>query len=307
MNRIRRQNTCLKIVLLLTRTIAKSQQDRCIEMGAALAYYATFALFPLLLVGLSVIGFLLGPDTNVFSQILIFGENVLPSEAFEIVKSTLIQLNQTSLSAGITGFGLLVFMASGIFGALSSSLDVIWKSTPAHAVNPRWHTGLWAMLRRRIFGIILVFLTAALMIASLFFNVAVRVGFNLLQSLDQQLTHIQLELNQVFLLDTIEQISLFLVLMFVVMMLFKALPSTKVMWGDVWLGALLTTSLFMGLQYLIGSSVIQIGSRFHSYGVLGGLMVLMFWLYLTCQLFFLGSSLTYVYAYLFGSRCRYRK
>ena len=276
-------------------------------MGAALAYYATFALFPLLLVGLSVIGFLLGPDTNVFSQILIFVENVLPSEAFEIVKSTLIQLNQTSLSAGITGFGLLVFIASGIFGALSSSLDVIWKATPAHTINPRWHTGLWTVIRRRIFGIILVFLTAALMISSLFFNVAVRVSLNILQSLDQQLTHIQLELNQVFLLDTIEQISLFLVLMLVVMVLFKVLPSTKVMWGDVWLGALLTTSLFMGLQYLIGSSVIQIGSRFHSYGVLGGFMVLMFWLYLTCQLFFLGSSLTYVYTYLFGSRRRYRK
>ncbi len=302
MKRSRLKRIGSNVARLLVRTAQKSQHDRCVEMGAALAYYATFSLFPLLFVALSVIGFLLGPETNAFNQILASMSALLPPDAFEIVQTSLINLNQSSLSAGIAGFCLLVFAASGIFGAMSSSLDVIWKSTLSHSTNPSWHKGLWTITRRRIFGIILVFLTTGLMLASLFFNVAVKIGFNILQSLDERLTRIEITLDPDFLLDTADQVSLFLVMAIVVMMLFKFLPAAKIAWGDVWLGALITTALLMGLQYVIGSSVIQIGNRFHSYGVLGGFMVLMFWLYLTCQLFFLGSSFTYVYAHLFGSR-----
>lgn len=48
--------------------------------------------------------------------------------------------------------------------------------------------------------------------------------------------------------------------------------------------------------------MIQIGSQYRSYGLVGGVMVLLLWIYLTCQIFFIGSEFTHVYAHLFGSR-----
>ena len=57
-----------KIIQLFTRTLLKWQQDDCIEMGAALSYYAIFSLFPILLVILSITGLILGPDTNAYTQ-----------------------------------------------------------------------------------------------------------------------------------------------------------------------------------------------------------------------------------------------
>lgn len=291
-----------RFVRLIAGTFVKWQQDRCIEMGAALAYYALFSFFPLLLVALSVVGFLLGPDTNAFNEALLFFEQTLPTEAFEIVRETMLQLNQSSVGAGIVGFGLLVFTASGIFGALTSSLDVIWKATPAHSENANWLSGLWVVIRRRISGITLVFFTSILLILSLFANIAIKVFLKVLRSFRDQLGFIQINIDEVLFINALQVLTVSIVLMLIIMMLFKVLPATRIKWSDVWLGALITTLLFLGLQQLISNSVIQIGSRFRSYGVIGGVMVLMFWIYLSCQIFFWGSAFTYVYARLFGSR-----
>jgi membrane protein len=91
------------------------------------------------------------------------------------------------------------------------------------------------------------------------------------------------------------------------MLLYKILPSTRIAWQDIWPGALFTAILWLILQQLISNSVISLGSRFRSYGVIGGFMVLMLWIYLTSQIFFLGGELTYTYAHLFGSRRNYRR
>lgn len=292
-----------KVVHLIVGTFMKWQSDRCLEMGAALSYYALFSFFPLFLVALSIAGSFLGPETNAFNDALRFVEQTFPPEAAKVVQQTLEDLNESSVGAGIVGFSLLAFTASGIFGALTSSLDVIWKATPADSNSATWKSGVWTLIRRRIFGLSLVFLTAILLLISLFANIAINVFLEMLQSFGDRLFFIRLDIiDEVLLINTLQNIALLIMLFIVVMVLFKLLPATAIAWGDVWLGAMITILLFFGLQQLIGNSVIQIGSRFRSYGVIGGVMVLMFWLYLTCQIFFLGSTFTYVYAMLFGSR-----
>jgi membrane protein len=88
--------------------------------------------------------------------------------------------------------------------------------------------------------------------------------------------------------------------------LFKILPTIELAWRDIWPGALLTTVLLLLLQQLISNSVISLGSRFLSYGVIGSVMMLMLWIFLTCQIFFAGCEFAYVYAHMFGTRRRVR-
>jgi membrane protein len=82
------------------------------------------------------------------------------------------------------------------------------------------------------------------------------------------------------------------------------LPSIHVAWGDVWISALFVALLLVGLQQLVSNSVISIGSHFLSYGVIGAVMILLLWIFLTCQIFLFGCVFSYVYAHLFGSRRR---
>jgi len=94
------------------------------------------------------------------------------------------------------------------------------------------------------------------------------------------------------------------VLALAICVLFKVMPTIPLAWRDVWLGALLTATLLVGLRELTSSSVVSLGGQFSSYGVVGSVMILMLWIFLTCQIFFFGCEFSYVYTHLFGSRRR---
>ena len=62
--------------------------------------------------------------------------------------------------------------------------------------------------------------------------------------------------------------------------------------------------LLTALQGLVSTNIVHIGAQFRSYGAIGGGMVLLFWIYLSCQIVLLSCESTYVYAHLYGSRRR---
>jgi membrane protein len=285
---------------LLARTITKWQQDGCLDLGAAMGYYALFSLFPIILVTLSIFGRVVGPDTNLYNQILDLTEQSLPPTAFGVVESTLLQLNQDSVGAGIIGFSLLFIAASNFFSALDRAFDRIWK--PAIVINGdrNLRTMTFALLEKRFFSFLLVLGSGGLLVLSLLAQIVIRIFLRIFEEFNDRITFI--ELDSVLLVHGLQVVLGFVVLTLVVMILYRTLPSAKVTWGDVWLGALLAALLLILLQQLVSNSIVRIGSQFQSYGVIGGVMVLMLWIFLTSQIFFLGGTFTYVYSHMYGSR-----
>ena len=269
-------------------------------MGAALAYYALFSMFPIILVILSVVGFWLGPQSQAYDQILLFAQEALPPDAFRVVEMTLIEFHQKSTGASIIGFLVLLFTASSFFNALSHAFDKIWGVHPAAQKNNNWVNVVLRVIWRRTLAFLLVMGSALLILLSLLSQLAIDI---LLTVLERVSTYSDLiVLDRVALLTSLQWAISFMVLIVVVMVLFRILPTTQVTWHDVGLGSVLTASLLVVLQQLISNSLISLGSRFQSYGIIGGVMVLLLWIYLTSQVFFLGGEFTYVYAHMFGSR-----
>lgn len=289
-----------KIVQLLIRTVFKWQQDQCLEMGAALSYYALFSLFPTLLVILSIFSFFLGPNTDAYNQILHLAKEGLPSSAFSIVEETLIHMNQSSVGASIVGFSILFFTASHAFDVLSRFVNKIWQVPQKNYDKKKIITIVLTFIQNRIFAFALVLGTAGVILISLFLNIMTKVLLIILANVEATVNFIKID--EAFLVRKIQLGTTFIIIVMIVMILFKILPGTKIKWGDIWLGAFLTATILFFLQQLVSNSVIRIGSQFQYYGVIGGVMVLLLWIYLTCEIFFLGSEFTYIYAQLFGSR-----
>jgi membrane protein len=65
---------------------------------------------------------------------------------------------------------------------------------------------------------------------------------------------------------------------------------------------LITALSLVGLQQFATSSVVSVFSKFLSYGVIGSVMILMLWIFVACQIFFLGCEFSFVYAHIYGSR-----
>lgn len=289
-----------KFVQLFVRTFIKWQQDNCLDMGAALAYYALFSLFPVILVILSIFGFVSGPSTQIYEQILAIAREGLPPDAFAVVEEVLLKLNRDSVSAGIAGFLLLMISASGFFSALDRAFDIIWRVNVEWAGNTNLNRMARNFVRKRIVSFLLVFGAAALMLVSLVATIAIRVLLKLIETVNSRITFIQID--SVLTLRVLQMGSSVLLLTLVMVILYKMLPTTRVAWGDVLLGGVITSALLLLLQHLVSNSFISFGARFQSYGVIGGVMVLMLWIYLTSQIFFWGGEFTYVFSHIFGSR-----
>ncbi|WP_204137192.1 YihY/virulence factor BrkB family protein [Halomicronema sp. CCY15110] len=289
---------------LFIQTGLKWQKDKCLEMGAALSYYALFSLFPITLVLASILGFLLGPDTDTAQKILTFTQDSLPPEAFEIVQQTLLKLNRQSVGAGIVGFSISFFAASSVFAALDRSVDRIWKAEDDDTDNTATlKDNATNFLGKRLFAFGLVISTSMLLLLSLLSNIVIRVVLNIIDSMERSLPFVQV--GNLPIAKALQISSSFLLVALAVLLLFRFLPSTRTPWKDLWPGTLFTTALLIGLQQLVSRNIINIGGQYQSYGAIGGVMILMLWIYLTCQIFFFGCVMSYVYAHLFGSRRRH--
>jgi len=289
----------LKVVQLFIQTAIKWQKDECLEMGAALAYYALFSLFPIFLVVLSVLGFLLGPNTDIYTQLLTVAKNILPTEPYNIVKDTLLNLNQSSVGAGLVGFFLLFLTASKIFEALNRSVDKIWVISDNLETKKKLKHKAIDFLKDKILAFFLVLGTVLVLLISMLSNVAIKVILEIVNQFQNLV--IGIEVDNLLLIKSLQLgISFFLILS-VIMGLFKILPSRRVHWQDIGLGAFLTVCLLMLLQSLVSNGFIQIGEQFRAYGVIGNVMVLLLWIYLVFQIFFLGCEFSVVYSQLFGS------
>ncbi|MFB2839296.1 YihY/virulence factor BrkB family protein [Floridanema evergladense] len=284
---------------LLIKTGMKWDRDNCPGMAASLSYFALFSLFPMLLVILSVIGAFIGPNTEAFKTIQETVEKFLPPQVHNLIKDTIISLNQNSVGAGIIGFVVLLWTASSVFAILRNSVNTIWRShhTSEGGSVPKM---VLLFVANRLFSFVLVLATALLLVTSLISHIIIKIILTLFTTFQESFPFIKLDEMQ--LTKGLEISSSFFILTLAICILFKILPTVYVSWNDVWLGALLTTSLLIGLQQLVSNSVLSIGSHFLSYGAIGTVMILLMWIFLTCQIFLLGCVFSYVYAHLFGSR-----
>ena len=115
----------MRPVQLVIHTCLKWDRDNCTGMAAALSYFALFSLFPLLLVILSIVGALIGPETEAFEYIQKLIVRDLPPAVQEVVVGTMIALNENSVGAGLVGFSLLFFTAGKLFAILRQSAVLI--------------------------------------------------------------------------------------------------------------------------------------------------------------------------------------
>ncbi|NJP09652.1 MAG: YihY/virulence factor BrkB family protein [Leptolyngbyaceae cyanobacterium RU_5_1] len=265
---------------LLIKTGLKWDQDNGPGMAAALAYYALFSLFPMLLVILSAIGWLIDPQSGSFRSILATIRRFLPPDVHDLIKTTLVSLNENSVGAGIVGFGLLLFAASAVFRVLRRSVNRIWRSPSRVSEARSILTMVVFFIVNQVLAFLLVFGTALLLLTSLISNIVIKTILELITNFEETFAFIKIDQLQ----KGLQASSSILIL------------------ALVWLSALLVAVLLEGLQQLVSNSVIAIGSHFLSYGAIGSVMILMLWIFLTFQIFLFGCVLSYVYAHLFGSR-----
>jgi membrane protein len=116
-----------RLITLGKRSLQSFGSDRCATLSAAIAYYTVFALFPMALVGVSVLGFFIG-DVSARRQVVdgIASVITLGDEGKEALSGTLRGASSAKGWLGLIGLATAAWSASGLFGAIRTALDSVW-------------------------------------------------------------------------------------------------------------------------------------------------------------------------------------
>jgi membrane protein len=258
---------------LALRVKRQLEEDNVAMVAAGLAFYEMLAIFPILVAFVAAYGLISDPaDVETLAKQL---SDVMPASGREVFSAQLHALVEAP-SAGL-GIGLVVSLATLIWSASAGLLALIKAINIAYDQD---ETRAWWKLR----GTALMFTGAALPagIVALVL-VAVMPSVLSLVGMDEHF-------------ETILNVSRWPILAIAVFafltVLYRMAPDRKpppVRWLTP--GALLATLLWLGVSAGFSLYVQHFGNYAKTYGTLGGVVVLLFWFYLSSFVILLGAEL----------------
>jgi membrane protein len=257
-------------------------------LAAALAYFAAFAVAPLIIVIVEIVGLVLGNHHQTLNLIFGYLQHDAGGGAAgairSIVSSTFNQHHRGAI-AQIIAWIVFIIAAAGLFSAVQFALNTAWDVQPKKS-------GWKEMLAQRLSAFAVMMGIALLLLVSMGVNALLTIAAG--------------ALAHVFpMFPTLLKIADFAISFGVIWLgfavLFEYLPDTRVEWSDVWAGAAFTSLLFVVGQFLLGWYLGRAGIS-STFGAFGSLVVFLIWVNYSAQIMLFGAEFTHVYSMRHGSR-----
>jgi membrane protein len=265
---------------ILKKSLLDFWNNDCMSMAGAIAYSTVISLPALLILILTVTGMFVSPQEVQDALQTQLGGLIGPAGRDQI-GTILTNARRPDMSFGVaSAFGIFVLIlgATGAFVQLQSSLNKAWEVKP----DPK-QGGVKSFFMKRVlsFGLILGF--AFLLLVSLVISAA-------LSALGDQLSRLLPGVGA-WALELLNNGISFVVITALLAAMFKWLPDAKIAWMDVWIGAGVTTLLFILGKFLIGFYLGQ-SDPGQAFGAAASLAVLLIWIYYASLIVLFGAEFT---------------
>lgn len=263
----------LTVVDLARSVWLQMRKDEVTDRAASLSYYFLFALFPTLLFLAALLG--LAPVPGLMDALLTDAARVLPADAASLLRRTLSEVLEGA-SGKLVSIGALaaLWAASSGTASIMTALNVAY-----HVVDER--SG-W---RRRLIAIVLTLALSVFTVLGLLLLVfgerigealAVKIGFGPLFGLVWNVLR--------------SPVAAILVLM-AITLVYAVAPARPRRWRWLSPGALFALVTWLGASLGLRTYVAYFGNYNATYGSIGGVILLMLWLYLTGLALLIGAEI----------------
>jgi membrane protein len=259
------------------RTLTEFSEDNLSDWAAALTYYGLLALFPALIAFVGIIGFFADPQgaTQTITDVV---SEIGPSSAADTFSGPIQSITSSSSTSGIlaiAGIVLALWSASGYVGAFMRASNVIYETPEG---RPIWKLRPIQMLVTLVIVVLAAITLLALIVSG---PLAQAIG------------------GAIGLSDTavtIYQIAKWPILAALVIAIFAVLyhasPNVKLR-GFKWVtpGSIVALVVWILASAAFAFYVANFGSYDKTYGALGGVVVLLMWLWITNLAILFGHEL----------------
>ncbi len=266
---------------LIRTTFNQWNQHNAPMMAASLAYFAAFSIAPLIVMVVSIAGLVISQDA-LQTQILTEIEATLGAETAELVADIIQNITEPAqgIISTVLSVGALLFGALGVFNQLQNALNRIWN---AAEVKPP--TGIVSFITDKLLAFSMIFVLGGLLVLSIMLGTVVTL-------IDENITSALPGSNILYQIANFALSFGITTLLF--MVVYKVLPRVEIHWGDVWVGAVVTTLLFTVGRTILGLYLNNVAAT-STYGAAGALIVVLIWVYYSAQIVLLGAVFTHVF------------
>lgn len=281
-------------LLTITKKTAKDWMDADpFRQSAVVAYYAIFSIPALLVIIITCAGWAFGREA-VQGQISTQISSAIGSETAQQVEDMIAKAGtqKNTVIATIISVITLILGSTGVFSQLQTSLNQIWE------VKVNTKKKFLKTLKDRLFSFGLVLSIAFLMLVSLLLTTGLEAFSGWIKN------HLPDFMLVVFkLLNFLVSFGIISVLF---ALMYKILPDAKVHWRDVWIGAMVTTLLFILGKFALGIYFAK-ASPGSTYGAAGSIVLIMLWVSYSCMILFFGAEFTKQFAVHYGREVEPKK
>lgn len=242
--------------------------------AASFAYYAFFAMFPLLLLFISV-GAMFVDRAAVQQEIVAFVNAYAPVAA-DLVNSTVSSVLNTRGSAGVIAFLVLAWSALRFFQAL------------VHGVNHAWHTHEIPWWKMPVKNLAMVGIVASALLLGIIIPVIVKY-------IEWYYWRLGLSYGaneMVLAFKMLEWVVPPAVLFYGFSMFYKFAPYPRKTFLETWLASVIVTLALLLVRDLFVLYVKNFAHFNKLYGTLGGVVGLLMWIYLSGSIIIFGGCLS---------------
>jgi membrane protein len=260
---------------LLKTTGKEILNDNVLGLAAQAAYNAFFSIFPFFLFAAPMIS-LFGDKEKTFSWLMNQLASVVPAEAIALVQGVLKDVVFSKNAPGLVSVGAVLAAWSGgaVFGALINTLNTAYHVTET---RPWWKRALIQLASVLVMGL-LVGIASIVMLAGP--EIAHAVGA-------------KLHLDRYFVIAwTILQYPVAIALIVLAFyLIYRYLPNIKQHPRQILVGAVIGTVLWLFVTLLFRLYVTDFATYNKTYGTIGGVIVLLTWMYLSMIVLLAGGEL----------------
>ncbi|MGG0286240.1 YihY/virulence factor BrkB family protein [Peribacillus butanolivorans] len=260
-----------KSIKFSKQLIKEIKEDRVTGLAAEQAYYYLLALFPLLILLLSILPYLNIDIQTAMDTIKTF----MPTETVEVIEENIINI-LSERNGGLLTFGFLgtIWSASNGMNAFIHSMNIAYDVKETRN-----------FIKARFISIILTLGLVVAFIVMLGLPVFGKVIIDLLQ----QVISLPEEMQSLF--SLLRWIIAVVVISLVLTFLYRFAPNKSFPIKHVIPGAVTATVLWLGISLGFSFYVSNFGNYSSTYGSLGGVIILMLWLYLSGLIFVIGGEI----------------
>jgi membrane protein len=259
----------------LKAAVREFQRDDALGLAAQLAYYLILALFPFILVLVSLMGTF--GSQELASQVLGYFRQVMPEEAYKIIETfTGNIISGDAKAPGLLSFGILftIWSASGAFAALINALN---RAYDVHETRPFWKV-------RGIAILMTLGLSVLILVGVLLLILGPQIGETI-----ANLLGLGKQFELVWNIARWPAALLFMV--FTVALLYYFAPDADQPFRWITPGGLIGVLLWVLASVAFNFYVSNFGSYNKTYGSIGAVIVLLLYLYISSLTILFGATL----------------